>query len=318
MSILTLSKALDAAISSGDVTQVTDQDGRIYCSFTTVTSRQKTTTEEEFALSNARSGINEDTYQRLSDTLGNVSLGNGFGGLTPLGSATTTTLALCGPSGATGGAHHAGPAGATGGAHHDGLSGATGGLAGLAANGLAGATGGAHPAGLAGATGGAHHAGLVGATGGAHQAGLALAGGARNGNTLGGTPAGLAGATGGAHQAGATQRPHQFVIPQVYSDEFKQLIKVANTKVTSGMVLLNRVRMHLPDRHQQLKAKLGDMTTTKNQVEQILQYGEGLQGEPLTIVYLEDALKQFARKCLDADEVINAVKMQGRNLGIQL
>jgi hypothetical protein len=272
--------------------------------------------------------------------------------------SATTTLALCGPTptgglaGLAGGAHHAGLgatglAGAVGGAHHAGFAGATGGAYHA---GLAGAVGGAHHAGFAGATGGAHHAGLAlaggarngnahggtpaglaGATGGAHHAGLALTGGARNGNALGGTPAGLAGATGGAHHAGlglagatggatggATQRPQQFVIPKIYSDEFAKLVKVAQTKVTTGGALLNRVRVHLPDRHQHLKEALGDMTTTKNQVEQILRYGEGLQGEPLTLVYLEDVLKQFARKCLDADEVITAVKIQGRNLGIQL
>ena len=226
----------------------------------------------------------------------------GLGGVATHGHALGGTAGL---AGATGGAHPAGLAGAPGGAHHAGLAGATGGLAGLAATGLAGATGGAHHAGLALAggagnctLGGAHHAGLAGATGG-------LAGLATNG---------LGGATIGA----TTHRPQQFVIPQKYSSEMRGLCKLANTKVTTGGALLNRVRLTLPDKHQVLKQALGDMTTTKNQVEHILQYTEGLAGEALTVDYLENALKIFARKCLDVDEIVSGLKIHARNIGIQL
>ena len=289
--------------------QQQDGDGQIYCSFNTFTSRQTTTIGEEISISNTRTGINESVYQGLSDTFANVSLGSSFVPLdNSVGSSTTTTLALCGLAG---GAHHAGLAGATGGALHAGLGGVAGGahhagLGGVATHGhalggtagLAGATGGAHPAGLAGATGGAHHAGLAGGTGG-------LAGLAANG---------LAGAT----IAATTHRPQQFVIPQNYASEMKSLCKVAQTKVTTGGALLNRVRLTLPDKFQAFKQALGDMTTTKNQVEHILQYTEGLGGETLTVDYLENALKIFARKCLDVDEIVSGLKIHARNIGIQL
>ena len=351
---------MDAAIAGGDVLQEQDGDGKVYCSFNTFTQKQRTTMGEEFSISNTRTGINESVYQGLSDTFANVSLGSS---LVPLdnsvGSSTTTTLALCGHAGgtggiaglaatglagATGGALHAGLGGVAGGAHHAGLGGvATHGHALGGAAGLASATGGAHPAGLAGATGGAYHAGLAGATGGlaghaatglagatggAHHAGLALAGGAGNGTLGGAHHAGLGGATGGiaglaatglaGATGGATQRPQQFVIPQNYASELGKLVKVAQTKITTGGALLNRVRLTLPDRHQALKQALGDMTTTKNQVEHILQYTEGLGGETLTVAYLENALKIFARKCLDVDEIVSGLKIHARNIGIQL
>ena len=34
--------------------------------------------------------------------------------------------------------------------------------------------------------------------------------------------------------------------------------------------------------------------------------------------YLENALKIFARKCLDVDEIVSGLKIHARNIGIQL